>query len=90
MFYVYILTTQNNSALYVGMTSDLRRRISEHKAEVHDGFTKKYHIKKLVYYEEYSSPLDAISREKQLKGWRHGKKIALVEKRNPEWREILF
>ena len=84
-YYVYILTSKENTALYVGVTNDLRRRLIEHKNELADGFTKRYHLHKLVYYEEYSEINDAISREKQLKGWSRRKKNAMIEKRNPDW-----
>ena len=84
-YYVYILTSKENTALYVGVTNDLRRRLIEHKNELADGFTKRYHLHKLMYYEEYSEINDAISREKQLKGWSRRKKNALIEKRNPDW-----
>ena len=84
-YYVYILTSKENTALYVGVTNDLRRRLIEHKNELADGFTKRYHLHKLGYYEEYSEINDAISREKQLKGWSRRKKNALIEKRNPDW-----
>ena len=84
-YYVYILTSKENTALYIGVTNDLRRRLIEHKNELADGFTKRYHLHKLVYYEEYSEINDAISREKQLKGWSRRKKNALIEKRNPDW-----
>ena len=84
-YYVYILTSKENTALYIGVTNDLRRRLNEHKNEIADGFTKRYHLHKLVYYEKYSEINDAISREKQLKGWSRRKKNALIEKRNPDW-----
>lgn len=74
-YYVYILTSKENTALYVGVTNDLRRRLIEHKNELADGFTKRYHLHKLVYYEEYSEINDAISREKQLKAGRAGKRM---------------
>ncbi|MBQ9759907.1 MAG: GIY-YIG nuclease family protein [Clostridia bacterium] len=85
MFYVYILTNQTNAVMYIGMTNDLRRRITEHRNEEIDGFTKKYHVKKLVYYERYQNPLSAIAREKQLKHWTRKKKNALIEEHNPMW-----
>ena len=85
MYYIYILTTQSNSVLYVGITNDLRRRLYEHKSEQSDSFTKRYHIHKLVYFEEYSNPNDAILREKQLKHWRRAKKDLLIESKNPNW-----
>ena len=88
MYFVYILTTQNNTALYVGVPNDLRRRLEEHRNGALGGFSQKYRVKKLVYFEEYSSPLDAISREKQLKGWRRERKIQLIESKNPYWDEL--
>lgn len=87
-FYVYILTNQNNNVIYVGMTNDLHRRIFEHKNELIEGFSKKYHVNKLVYYEEYSSPLYAVAREKQLKRWRREKKNELIQSRNPTWDDL--
>ena len=77
--YVYILTNKVNSVLYIGVTNDLKRRVYEHKQEQIDGFTKKYHITKLVYFEHFSDPYTAISREKQLKRWTRVKKNALIE-----------
>ena len=69
MYYTYILTNKTNTVLYIGMTNDLHRRLYEHKNELLGGFTKKYHIHKLVYYEGFASPQHAIAREKQLKKW---------------------
>ncbi len=88
MYYVYILTSENDKAMYIGVTGDLQRRIAEHKKREFDGFTKKYHIHKLVYYEEYSSPQDAIKREKQIKKWNRGKKNLLIDKINPLRKDI--
>lgn len=88
MYYVYILTNANNTVIYVGVTNDLPRRLSEHKSGVIDSFTKRYRVHKLVYFEEYHNPNDAISREKQLKGWRRSKKNALVETTNPSWSDL--
>ena len=85
MYYVYILTNQKNSVLYIGVTDDLKRRLREHKAEQIDGFTKKYHIHKLIYFEKYSEIKNAIAREKQIKRWRRDKKIFLIETNNPYW-----
>ncbi len=79
MHYVYILTNKTNAVMYIGITGDLPRRIYEHKNELMEGFTKKYHVHKLVYFEEYSKALDAIAREKQLKRWVRAKKNSLVE-----------
>ena len=87
MFYVYILTCDTNSVLYVGMTNDLKRRIYEHVTEMHEGFTKRYHLHKLVYFEEYPSAYEAIKREKQIKGWKRERKLALVETQNKDWRD---
>ena len=88
MYYVYILTTKHNSTLYIGVTNDLGRRICEHKNATFDGFTKKYHVDKLVYFEAYSEIKTAIAREKQLKRWTRIKKNALIETQNPLWEEI--
>ena len=88
MYFVYIMTNKTNSTLYVGVTNDLRRRITEHKNETLDGFTKKYHLHKLVYFEEYSEVNDAIARKKQLKGWVRAKKNWLIESQNPNWNDL--
>ncbi len=88
MYYVYILTNKTNKVIYIGVTNDLKRRLYEHKNELVDGFTKKYHIHKLVYYEAYQGIYDAISREKQLKGWLRIRKNELIETMNPEWRDL--
>ena len=85
MYYVYILTNKTNSVIYIGVTNDLRRRLYEHKNEQIEGFTKKYYVHKLVYFEEYSEVNDAITREKQLKCWARVKKNWLVETKNPSW-----
>ena len=86
-YYVYILTNKFNTVLYVGITDNLNRRTTEHANALHQGFTKRYRAHKLVYYERYSNVLDAISREKQLKGWTRDKKRKLVGKRNPDWND---
>ncbi len=88
MYYVYILTNKTNRVLYIGMTNDINRRISEHKSEMIDGFSKRYHTHKLVYFEEYGCPTEAISREKQLKGFKRDKKIALINKMNSDWNDL--
>ena len=77
-YYVYIMTN-NSGTLYVGVTNNLERRIFEHKNSLVDGFTKKYHINKLVHFEETNEVIEAIAREKQIKGWLRQKKIALIE-----------
>ena len=89
-FYVYILTSYNGNAMYVGFTNNLHRRIAEHKSGLIDGFTKEYRVHKLIYYEVFDDPNAAIRREKQLKGWRREKKNQLVETLNPEWKEMLL
>ena len=86
--YVYILSDANNKILYTGVTSDLLKRVWEHKNHVVEGFTQKYNVTKLVYYEEGEDIYSAISREKQNKGKLRKKKIALMEKVNPEWRDL--
>ena len=88
MYYEYMMTTKHNTALYTGVTNDLVRRVYEHKTGCVDGFTKRYHIHKLVYYEEYMYVYDAISREKQLKGWTREKKTQLIVSRNPTWTDL--
>ena len=88
--YVYILSDMNNNVLYTGVTSDLLKRVWEHKHHVIDGFTKKYNVTKLVYYEEGEDMYSAISREKQIKGKLRKKKIALIEAKNPEWHDLYW
>ena len=88
MYYVYILTNATNRVMYIGVTNDLQRRVYEHKNELVDGFTKKYHVHKLVYYEDYQSIKDAIIREKRLKGLLRSKKDALVDAANPGWDDL--
>ena len=87
-YYVYILAGKRNGTLYVGVTSDLVRRVFEHRNNLVDGFTKKYGVHSLVYYEETDSIDSAIAREKQLKKWSRAWKIRLVEKVNPVWRDL--
>jgi putative endonuclease len=87
--FVYIMTSKRNTVLYTGVTSDLEKRMWEHRTGVHDGFTKKYHITKLVYYEIFEDPTAAITREKQLKAGSRRKKIELIESANPRWEELL-
>jgi putative endonuclease len=86
-FWVYILTSRTGT-LYVGITGYLHRRILQHKIDTIEGFTKKYKVHRLVYYEAFDHAGNAISREKQLKGWRRTKKIALIEKMNPRWQDL--
>ncbi|MBX6333797.1 GIY-YIG nuclease family protein [Candidatus Saccharibacteria bacterium] len=87
-FFVYILASKRNGTLYIGVTNDLRRRIEEHRSGAVEGFTKKYGIKTLVYFEQTDSAEAAIAREKQLKNWKRAWKIELIEKDNPEWRDL--
>jgi putative endonuclease len=87
-YYVYIVTNKNHSVLYIGVTGNLQGRIYEHRERLTDGFTKKYQATKLIYYEDYPDPVSAIAREKQLKGWRREKKIALIQKANPRWVDL--
>ncbi|MHB8904859.1 MAG: GIY-YIG nuclease family protein [Melioribacteraceae bacterium] len=86
--YVYIMTNKNDSVLYTGVTSDLIRRVYEHKEKMIDGFTKRYNVNKLVYYEEYNEILNAIEREKQIKAGSRKKKLELVNKMNPGWKDL--
>jgi putative endonuclease len=88
LFYVYILASDKNGTLYIGITSKLRDRIHQHKTGEFDGFTKKYNVKNLVYYEIFGDSYAAISREKQLKEWKRKWKIELIEKDNPDWRDL--
>ena len=87
-YYVYIMTNKSDRVMYIGVTNNLERRIYEHKQELIDGFTKRYHVHKLVYYEVTSDVRAAIEREKILKGWLRARKNALVESMNPEWRDL--
>ena len=87
-FYVYILASKRNGTLYVGVTSNLVRRTWEHKQDFVEGFTRKYGVKTLVYYEVHDSPEAAITREKQIKKWERAWKIRLIEKVNPHWDDL--
>ncbi|MCH7620940.1 MAG: GIY-YIG nuclease family protein [Chloroflexi bacterium] len=86
-YYVYIMTNGVRT-LYIGVTHDLMRRVFEHKEKLVEGFTKRYNITMLVYYETTSDIRAAIAREKQLKSWRRSKKIALIESSNPQWKDF--
>lgn len=83
-YYVYIMSSINK-VLYIGVTNDLVRRTIQHRSGLHDGFTKKYNCKRLVYYEHFIDINQAIHREKELKGWKRNRKIDLIEKENPNW-----
>jgi putative endonuclease len=87
-YYIYILTNQYNTVFYVGVTNNLTRRVYEHKNKLVKGFTSKYNINKLVYYEVFSDVRDAIYREKQIKSWNRKKKIEMIKKFNPEWKDL--
>ena len=87
-YYVYILANKKNGALYVGVTSDLTGRVWEHKSKVLKGFTSKYHVNRLVYWEEFNDIHDAIYREKRLKRWNREYKYKLIEKDNPNWDDL--
>ena len=85
---VYILASKQNGTLYIGVTSDIARRVWEHKSDAIEGFTKKYGIHTLVYYENHATMPDAILREKQMKRWNRAWKIALIQQINPQWRDL--
>lgn len=88
-YYIYILTNKSNT-LYIGITNDLIRRLYEHKNKLVAGFTKKYNIDKLIYYEVFDSPEAAIQREKEIKGWIRKKKIDLIKRVNPNFKELIL
>ena len=88
MYYVYILANWDDSVLYIGVTGNLIKRLYEHRSHLADGFTKKYNVHKLVYFEQTTDVNSAIAREKQLKGWTRKKKIDLISKTNPEWIDL--
>ena len=90
MYYVYILASRRNGTLYIGVTNNLMRRVYEHRMELVEGFTKRYHVHQLVYYESTSSIRSAIEREKRLKKWKRAWKIELIEGFNPEWRDLFL
>ncbi len=86
-YYVYIMTNHSGT-LYTGMTNNLERRVHEHKHKLVPGFASKYNITKLVYYEEENNENAALARVKQIKGWKRAKKVALIESKNPEWKDL--
>ncbi|NNJ94424.1 MAG: GIY-YIG nuclease family protein [Halobacteria archaeon] len=88
MAYIYILASRRNGTLYVGVTSNLIKRIYEHRTEYVEGFSKKYHVHRLVYYEVCPDITSAIVREKQLKKWKRHWKLQLIEKTNPQWNDL--
>ena len=86
-YYVYIMASRSR-VLYSGVTNDLARRVYEHKRSLTPGFTSKYHITRLVYFEQFGDVRDAIAREKQLKGWVRSRKMRLIEQKNPTWEDL--
>ncbi|MGH7779448.1 MAG: GIY-YIG nuclease family protein [Candidatus Binataceae bacterium] len=86
-YFVYIIASRTK-ALYIGVTNDLERRIQEHKSGAIAGFTARYRINRLIYFEEFQDVRDAIAREKQLKAWRREKKVKLIEAANPKWLDL--
>jgi putative endonuclease len=87
-FYIYILSSQKNGTLYVGVTSDIIKRVYEHKAKLRKGFTTNYNVTQLVYYEIWGTAHEAIAREKQLKAWKRKWKIDLIELKNVGWEDL--
>jgi putative endonuclease len=86
-FWVYILTSRSG-VLYIGVTNDLERRVFEHKKKRVPGFTARYNVDRLVFYEAFRDPAQAIEAEKRIKGWKRDKKVALIESRNPQWNDL--
>ncbi len=87
-YYVYILASRKDGAIYVGMTNDIVRRIYDHRTKAVRGFTSKYNITRLVWFEIYEDPISAISREKELKKWKRSWKVQLIEAQNPQWGDL--
>jgi len=87
-YYVYIMASKRNGTLYIGLTNNLLRRIYEHKNDIIEGFTKKYSVHNLVYYERHNDVNRAINREKQMKKWERQWKINLIQKTNPQWKDL--
>ena len=87
-YYVYILQSTSRRVLYIGVTGDIEHRMFQHKRHASDGFAAKYHCERLVLYERYGRVVDAIRREKQLKGWRRAKKECLITQVNPQWKDL--
>jgi len=88
IYCVYIMTNKRNTVLYTGITSNLKKRVYEHKTKIVKGFTEKYNINKLVYYEVFNDIRDAIAREKQIKAGSRNKKIELIKNMNPKWKDL--
>lgn len=87
-YFVYILASKKDGVLYTGFTSSIKKRIWEHRSSIVDSFSKKYFVKKLVYYEVYESPEEAILREKRIKKWNRSWKVKLIEKENVQWKDL--
>ncbi len=87
-YYIYILASEKNGILYIGVTNNLIKRVFEHKQKLVDGFSKKYNISKLVYYEQSDNIVSAIAREKVLKHWKRSWKVRIIEEQNPGWRDL--
>ena len=87
-YYVYLLASERNGTLYLGVTSDLRRRVYEHKNKVVRGFSQRYGVHRLVWFEIYDDPVNAIAREKEIKKWRRAWKLRLIEQSNPQWVDL--
>ena len=88
LYFVYILTNSHHTVFYTGVTNDLQRRCTEHKQKLNKGFTQKYNVNKLVYYEHYDLIYSAIAREKQIKGYSRTKKISLIDQFNKDWKDL--
>ncbi len=88
MYYIYILSSKRNGTLYIGVTNNLNKRVHEHRNDLVDGFTKDYQIHNLVYFEQHNDINIALVREKQLKKWKREWKLQLIEKENPEWKDL--
>jgi putative endonuclease len=90
LFVVYIMASRKRGTLYIGVTSNLPKRVWEHREGVVEGFTKQYGVKNLVWYEVHEDPVGAITREKQLKKWNRAWKLELIENKNPEWKDLFL
>jgi putative endonuclease len=88
MFYVYLLAGRKQGTLYLGVTKDLVRRVYQHKEKLTPGFASRYDIRRLVWFEIYDDPTTAIQREKEIKKWRRAWKVALIERENPDWKDL--
>jgi putative endonuclease len=87
-YYIYILVSKRNGTLYTGVTNDIKRRVQEHRLGVNDGFTNRHQVHRLVYVEQYASPTEAITREKQIKAGSRKAKLRLIEGMNPDWSDL--